>query len=337
MQFDKIQYRSYFDGAHRTLAAFTRDPVAADLGCLCLKENDLIALDAEKLSAALAACAQVLVKIEFHFRHGEDGRLTDSLACRKNLLAALESHFFIQNITSLSFAKPLDCIIYGKKPRGLQVPEPLTVMQPIFDRDAQEQGYFHAAEGFKAVDLTTELDECRPYLKARRHAVDIGARHGCFTRALLTEGFGKVTSFELVAHFREAFLKNVETAKVDFYNLGLFDKATLIDFEGRAGKGIKSMSGATGQPVHALDDFDLRDVDLIKIDVDGCDRQILRGARQTIERDRPVVHIETEEIQLRHDPEGLDRLEDIYQWLVDDLDYAVGHKGRNTVLFPQDR
>ena len=123
-------------------------------------------------------------------------------------------------------------------------------------------------------------------------------------------------------------------ANIDFYNIGLFDSETRIKFSGRAGKQIQSI-GKDGLEVYSLDYFNFKEVDLIKIDVDGCERQILRGARNTIIKHRPVLHIETEEIQLKFDPEGLNKLEDIYSWLLNELDYTSITLERNTILHPK--
>lgn len=45
----------------------------------------------------------------------------------------------------------------------------------------------------------------------------------------------------------------------------------------------------------SLDKFNLRDVRLIKIDVEGLEVEVLRGAAQTIERSRPVMVVEIDE------------------------------------------
>lgn len=54
--------------------------------------------------------------------------------------------------------------------------------------------------------------------------------------------------------------------------------------------GIYSMEGRT------LDSFHLEDVALIKSDVQGCDLQMLKGARETIERCKPIICFEFERV-----------------------------------------
>jgi hypothetical protein len=44
--------------------------------------------------------------------------------------------------------------------------------------------------------------------------------------------------------------------------------------------------------MEALDSFELADVDLIKIDCEGYEENVLRGAEQTIRRSQPVICVE---------------------------------------------
>ena len=215
-------------------------------------------------------------------------------------------------------------------------PKPLNLINNIFDKDAFKKDTFIASKNFKTSTqaLSKEVEEVIPFIRNRRHAIDVGARHGIFSCFLLKNNFKKISCFELVPYFREAFLKNTNSNYIDFYNIGLFDSETRIKFSGRAGKQIQSI-GKDGLEVYSLDYFNFKEVDLIKIDVDGCERQILRGARNTIIKHRPVLHIETEEIQLKFDPEGLNKLEDIYSWLLDELDYTSITLERNTILHPK--
>jgi hypothetical protein len=47
-----------------------------------------------------------------------------------------------------------------------------------------------------------------------------------------------------------------------------------------------------------LDSYALRDVSLVKVDVEGHERQVLAGARETLTRWRPLVVVEDWEREL---------------------------------------
>jgi FkbM family methyltransferase len=61
--------------------------------------------------------------------------------------------------------------------------------------------------------------------------------------------------------------------------------------------------------VTRLDTFDFAGVGLIKIDVEGHEESVLRGAQKIIQRDRPTVIVEIEE---RHNPGGLGRIRALF-------------------------
>lgn len=63
---------------------------------------------------------------------------------------------------------------------------------------------------------------------------------------------------------------------------------------------VENGSGLSRARARALDSFDLADVGLIKIDVQGADGEVLAGARKTLERCRPVVVFEWEELLARN-------------------------------------
>jgi len=54
-----------------------------------------------------------------------------------------------------------------------------------------------------------------------------------------------------------------------------------------------------GVPCAGIDDFDFQDVAVIKIDVERCELPVLRSARKTLERDRPVIAAEAQTDELR--------------------------------------
>jgi FkbM family methyltransferase len=59
----------------------------------------------------------------------------------------------------------------------------------------------------------------------------------------------------------------------------------------------QSVSGITAHevPVCRLDDFGYDDVGFVKIDVEGYERQVIEGARQTLVRNRPNLLVEIEQ------------------------------------------
>jgi len=72
----------------------------------------------------------------------------------------------------------------------------------------------------------------------------------------------------------------------------------LVDYAGRGNFGGVALqaAGARGIKVRirALDSFELPACGLIKIDVEGFEPQVLRGARQTIARCRPILYVEND-------------------------------------------
>lgn len=65
---------------------------------------------------------------------------------------------------------------------------------------------------------------------------------------------------------------------------------------------MNSTLGVGGEHVEmrTLDSFALQRLDLLKIDVQGCELVVLKGASETIKRCRPLISIEIEEPQARH-------------------------------------
>jgi FkbM family methyltransferase len=69
-----------------------------------------------------------------------------------------------------------------------------------------------------------------------------------------------------------------------------------VDYDKTGNFGGLSIGGESGEEVAVitLDSFRMTRVDLIKIDVEGMEASVLRGAHQTIERCRPVLYVEND-------------------------------------------
>lgn len=135
------------------------------------------------------------------------------------------------------------------------------------------------------------LDLCRREGKLMRHAVDIGAHVGLWSRILAVH-FDKVTAYEAHPDLAWIFLKNADMDKVRLVNVPLADtrRPLAIDYvadnSGNAHISPKSDGGMMAEP---LDHFCLESVDFIKIDVEGFEKFVIQGGEQTIRDCRPVM------------------------------------------------
>jgi FkbM family methyltransferase len=135
----------------------------------------------------------------------------------------------------------------------------------------------------------------KPFIKNFRNALDIGCRVGEFTRYLHLD-FDHVHAFD--PRIWPDFRYNVDLSKVTHYRCALGDEIGEI----RMYAGSHVPTGGNTQsrdvPVYTLDMFDFRDVDYIKIDVEGFEKKVLLGAARTIERCNPLIVIEQNDVVL---------------------------------------
>ncbi len=139
-------------------------------------------------------------------------------------------------------------------------------------------------------------------------AVDVGANHGCYAYRM-AQFFEQVYAFE--ANTQEDYdLWHVRRANVQVFHFGLSDytgQAILrvpiyngIPLAGWASTTVRTLPFAEDFqeiPVHLerLDEQPFvhkRSIDLIKVDVEGGELSVLRGAEQVLRRDQPVLIVE---------------------------------------------
>ena len=138
-----------------------------------------------------------------------------------------------------------------------------------------------------------------------RTCVDVGAHIGFYTIRLAPR-FDRVLAFEPSRFQHQWLSRNVELngyRNVEIAHAALGDErgsATLhvLSYEG----GLNSLAPEVASqyqaidqytvPVEVLDDRGLTDVDLMKIDVEGYELPVLRGAAKTIAASRPLILIE---------------------------------------------
>jgi FkbM family methyltransferase len=139
-------------------------------------------------------------------------------------------------------------------------------------------------------------------------AVDIGANVGLWA-VPLSSHFETVVCFEPVPESAECLRKNTEGRNVIVHQLALSDRSgtdNINILEPFKASGAASFLPVTkgGKPlasrsisveVRTLDGFRLSNVDLIKIDVQGWESHVLKGAVETLERCRPMLVYEDAE------------------------------------------
>ena len=135
--------------------------------------------------------------------------------------------------------------------------------------------------------------------------VDVGAWWGPWTYWLSRKAEHVVT-IEPVPHLA-AFLRRVTADNVELIEAALSDRPGVTELfvptggsgsEGRSTVEPRVASGERSKvevKLTPLDDLDLHDVAFVKIDVEGHELPVLRGATRTLTQQRPVILIEIEQ------------------------------------------
>src|SRR5689334_24032172 len=152
------------------------------------------------------------------------------------------------------------------------------------------------------------------------HVADIGANHGLYTHALAKRG-AVVEAFEpqpeCVAVL-QAYASRRRSANVRVHSVAL-SAATGVGIlhipHGSDSSPSASLRATVGSDaalevkLERLDAFDFCDLKFVKIDVEGAELEVLRGAEETLRRCRPVLLVEIEQ-RHHHEPvaEVFDRI-----------------------------
>ena len=128
--------------------------------------------------------------------------------------------------------------------------------------------------------------------------IDAGANYGD-SAIWWSEKFGaKVIAFEPLFDVFTELEKNVKLNAVDVvaYNVALGQGE---EVNGNTCGGMFSKGGNLKIKTERLDNYSFERVDLLKIDVEGFEYEVLRGAEKTISKFKPRIIIETHSQELR--------------------------------------
>lgn len=160
-----------------------------------------------------------------------------------------------------------------------------------------EADYLYSADGIgEFPDHSCKLSYLlsKPFIRNFRTAIDVGCRVGEFTRYLHLD-FEHVYAFDPILCSQFPF--NVDLEKVTHFNCALGDQRSetrMFDGTHHKRDGIAPRIAK----VHTIDEFEIEDVDYIKIDVEGFEKKVLLGAAKTIARQSPVIVIEQNHVVL---------------------------------------
>lgn len=136
------------------------------------------------------------------------------------------------------------------------------------------------------------LAACSTRSQPLRTAVDVGGHVGLWSFNL-APAFVHVHAFEPVAEHRACFGKNVQAPNVTLHACALgATEGSVSIHTAPTSTGDSWVKGDGDIPMVTLDSVGLEGVDFIKIDCEGYEENVLRGAVETITRDRPVIIVE---------------------------------------------
>ncbi len=136
------------------------------------------------------------------------------------------------------------------------------------------------------------LEYCPP--DRRRTMIDAGAHIGLWSWNF-AHWFKHIDAFEPVADHRECFKKNTLAIgeKITLYPYALGEAPGMVHIRvNPTSTGDSWIQGKGEVEMRTIDSFAFEDVDFFKIDAEGYEEFILRGAESTLVKWKPVVCVE---------------------------------------------
>lgn len=182
------------------------------------------------------------------------------------------------------------------------------------------------ARGYEAPVMARFIRELGPEMTV----VDVGAHWGLYT-LVAAEHVDRVIAFEPVAANRQLLERNVALARlknVDVRSEAITDQIGRVAFYAYEGSswGLSMMGGLLRNdamrpvdvPTTTVDALRLRP-DLMKIDVEGAEAAVIRGATETLSNRRPRIFLEVHRERLR----ALGSSPDLLRSSLVDLGYEI--------------
>jgi FkbM family methyltransferase len=155
------------------------------------------------------------------------------------------------------------------------------------------------------------IDDLINLSKTKEVALDIGANFG-FCTYKFSNFFKQVIGFEPVKEVYDCLVENIDKDNCILHNYALGNKSDLVlmlnqrkrqgqnqiidnvvakEMPSKKSKGSKFEIIENVQ-VKPLDELNLQNISMIKIDVEGFEGNVIEGAKETIRRNKPIMGIE---------------------------------------------
>jgi len=137
-------------------------------------------------------------------------------------------------------------------------------------------------------------DKALEYVKTFNRAIDVGANVGLWSRPL-SEKFQVVESFEPMDVFTECL--KINAPKAIIHKVALGESETTVDLilteENTGNTHVDSNTIGKGSlPMKTLDSFKFEEVNFIKLDCEGFEVAVIKGAVETLLRCKPIIVVE---------------------------------------------
>lgn len=133
------------------------------------------------------------------------------------------------------------------------------------------------------------------YVKNYRTAIDIGAHCGLWS-VQLAQHFKRVECFEPLERHIECWIANCQgNPRCGLWRIALGDTTGIVNMKiipTQSGRSHVHPDGDVTVPINRLDAFLFPDVDLIKLDVEGYELNVIKGAESTLIECKPVIIVE---------------------------------------------
>lgn len=136
--------------------------------------------------------------------------------------------------------------------------------------------------------------EAMQFVKNKRVAIDVGSHVGLWAYNMAHD-FEEVVGFEPMALHAECWrenMKEISNATLFEIALGESEGGVEVSTYTENSSGDTHISGKGNIPMKTLDSIGIQNVDLIKIDCEGYELNVLKGAKNTLLSSKPVVIVE---------------------------------------------